>query len=74
MVLPKIKRHLNEKDALRDNNSIHGHQNLNDTECFVIARHRKFVNLQCPVYFRKEAAAYEIYENKIHTKYSALQW
>ena len=42
MVLPKFKRHLNEKNALRDNDSIHGHRNLNDTEHSVIAHHRNF--------------------------------
>ena len=42
MVLPKTKRHLNEKKALSDNDSIYGHRNLNDTERSVIARHQKF--------------------------------
>ena len=42
MVLPDIKRHLNEKNALSDNDSIHGHRNLNDTERSLVARHRNF--------------------------------
>ena len=43
MVLPKIKRHLNEKkNTLSDNDSIHGHRNSNKTERSIIARHRNF--------------------------------
>ena len=38
----KLKRHLSAKDALSDHDSIHGHRNLNDTECRVIARYRNF--------------------------------
>ena len=35
MLSPKLKRHLNEKNALSDRGSIHGHRNLNKTERFV---------------------------------------
>ena len=42
MVLPKLKRRLNEKNTLNDHDSIHGHRNLNDTERSAIARHRNF--------------------------------
>ena len=36
----EIKRHLNAKNTLSDHDSIHGHRNLNYTECCTIARHR----------------------------------
>ena len=42
LVLPKLKRYLNEKNASSDRGSVHGHRNLNKTECSVIARHRNF--------------------------------
>ena len=42
MALPKLKRHLNEKNSLSNRGSIHGHQNLNETECSAITRHRNF--------------------------------
>ena len=57
------KKHLNEKNALSDNDSIHGHRNVNDTEGSVIARpapklltHRKFVNLQYTITARSQSA------------------
>ena len=45
MVLPELKRHLNEKNTLKDHDTIHRHQNLNLTERSVIARYR---NLNTP--------------------------
>ena len=42
MVLPKLKRQLNAKNTLSDQDSIHGHRNLNYTERSVIARYRNF--------------------------------
>ena len=42
MVTPKLKRHLNAKNTLSDHDSIHGHQNLNETKRSAIARYRNF--------------------------------
>ena len=42
MVLPKLNRHLNEKNTWSDRGSIHEHQNLNHTERSVIAHYRNF--------------------------------
>ena len=42
MVLPKLKRHLNAKNALSDHDNIHGHRNLNYTERSMITRHWNF--------------------------------
>ena len=48
MVLPKLKRHLNDKNILSAHSSIHGHRNLNETKCSAITRHWKFVKMTVP--------------------------
>ena len=71
MVLPKLKRHLNEKDTLIDHASIHEHRNLNGTERSAIGRYQNFnapkickiteISFCCPILSGEEACSFSVW-------------